>query len=453
MTPGQQWTAALALLLATAVLMYGVPARRVRGVVAQAPPVVPSPGATPSEEAAPPPPAESVASGPVPVGVPAPADPPPPPTAAAPPGPGDAPSVVATPAPAAGRRFEPPRVVAVVGEPAAVPGGADERAMADAHMRGAPFDATTYTLTGEPGDCDAIVRAGTVVIAGHGLGDDLTRCLSARGVVVVAHAVTGSRTDRSGGGVVSTRRALRDSLVDLASRLVRTGDLDGRVAIAADVEHRAAVEAAVAPMRRAGADVVGIAFLGADADVPGAVVDVAQRDVETVVFATSVSRQSAWVLKHSLLDPAMRYVVADAADAVVEEGYPATFSGSVAATAVRVPWFARTHGATPPQRACDAAYPPGALDDATAVFLSYLWCQHVQLVATAVATARAADVPVGDVIGKVSLPSPATSDLGATGDGTFGPVADAVLRWTASCRCWTEDEPFQERAAMRRGGP
>lgn len=435
MTPGQRWTSALALLLTTAVLAYGAPVARVPSPSQASTPTgaaEPSSRATFPTAAAPPAsePA-AVQAGPLFVA----ASPPAPPTARS-----------AEPAPTAGGEptppatFRPPRVVAAV-RPAAVPGDDGEASVAEAHLADATFEATTMVVGEGGAGCDEISATGDVVIAGHGLDDDLTACLVGRGVLVVAHDARGERRDEAGRGqVVSTRRSVRDSLVDLAVTLGPQA-VPGRVGVVAGAAHAEQVDAAVPAMRAAGVDVVTTAVVAGSEDVPAAVVGFVGEDVSTVVFAVAVDQQSAWAGVHSLLDD-VRYVVADADDAIVEEGYPVSFSGALAHTRTRVPWFARTHGVTPAQEVCDHRRESGALDGSAELVRSYLWCQHVELLDAALAVARAEDVPLGDAIRRVRLMSPLTSDLAALPDGSFGPTEHAVLEWVAGCRCWTEKRPF-----------
>jgi hypothetical protein len=70
----------------------------------------------------------------------------------------------------------------------------------------------------------------------------------------------------------------------------------------------------------------------------------------------------------------------------------------------------------------------------------YAWCQHLDLIATALASGR----PVADAVRTGEVDSPLTSPL-ATRGTTWGPTLDAVLEYDGGCGCFTESRPFAPR--------
>ncbi len=476
LTPGQQWTTALVLVLATAVVVYGTPASRVIGVRSPQP-------ATPAAAPAPSGDLDAETSGEPAAGggssfEPIGATPPPAPSGG---GPVDPTGGSGEPGTDdgdggdegngddgnggdgddgddgnGGEPFVAPHVVAAVRGGDAAPGETDEATIAERYLGETDLEWTTVVLDEEDAPCEALTAAGDVVVAADGLDEELTTCITDAGLDVVAYDVRGG-TDGTGGtggddgdddgsgSVVSTRRSLSDSLVDLAERLGDGDALSGDVGIAADEAHREQVEDAVARVADAGVDVTATAYLEDESDVPPAVLDFAGQGISTVVFATDVSKQSAWATQQSVLDPGVRYVVVDAADSVVDESYPPVFDGALAHTSVRVPWFSRTHGSTPTQDACREIHEPGDAAGDDELVLAYQWCQHVELVDSGVAEAESSGAGLDDALRSVEVASPLTSDLGPLADETFGPGEDAVLRWAADCGCWVEEQAFEER--------
>jgi hypothetical protein len=251
--------------------------------------------------------------------------------------------------------------------------------------------------------------------------------------------------------VVSTRRGLTDSLVDLGGWGVSSGTLKGRVGIVSVKSAAPAVAAAGPRLRDLGVNVVATAYVADDttaaADIANAVLDFAAKQVATVVFAAPVADQRIWVNDAALLSPGTRYVVSDAFDAVANEAYTPNFDGALAYTSLRVPWFARSHGPTTFQAGCDATWTQTATVPATApgdeTLRVYEWCTNVGLVSSVL---RALDVSdPAAALRAQAAPSAFTSDLGPLAAGGCGPTQDAVLVWRAGCACWQESTPFTTR--------
>lgn len=312
-------------------------------------------------------------------------------------------------------------------------------------------DATFVELGDDPAAACRAASSATVVVAGAGrLPAELRRCLVAGGVAVVAYDDAGDlRGPAAGGTVLSTRRGVADAVADLARwGLGAGGSLKGRkVGVVGTTDVRPDVEPVIQRLAAEGLNVVASSWLPATGarDTSAGVLAFAQAGVEVTLFAAPVDLQREWAQQGSLLSPAMRYVVADTADSVVEESYPLLMDGAVTVTAGRVPWFARTHGATAEQQDCRQSWDgraPGAQPAATAAALVRLfaWCQHAALTASGLSFGG---TPAA--FRALRVPSPLTSDLGPLQGGGWGPTADAVLTWRASCSCWTETRPFKAR--------
>jgi hypothetical protein len=160
--------------------------------------------------------------------------------------------------------------------------------------------------------------------------------------------------------------------------------------------------------------------------------------------------QQRWLLAAGALGASFRYVVSDVDDGVVNERYPPTFDGALAHTTVRVPWYARAHGATTQQAACDATWDENVTPATTLPSEQldvYAWCQHVQMLSAAFIASMMTGQSVVDELATLPFPSPLTSDLRALGAGDYGPAQDAVLVWQASCACWMEQVAFANRAS------
>jgi hypothetical protein len=132
-------------------------------------------------------------------------------------------------------------------------------------------------------------------------------------------------------------------------------------------------------------------------------------------------------------------VVADAADSIVNEAYPPSFDGAVAVSPVVTPWSDRAGEPNPQRAACRQRWirsqtPPQFLDAAEEVRV-LAWCQLLAIAAdvepgeAAALLGRAADSLLTTPLGP--LPAPAT----------WGPTASVLLRWSALCRCWSEEAP------------
>lgn len=457
MTPGQRWTATLAIAYVVTVLWFGAPARQVFVEEAAAAPE-PADALSPRPDA----PRESGAV-PAPVGD----DGPDPPSVASPSVPPVSPAPTGRPSQPVGDTGtptvalpDPPRVIAIAAPADAVdvPGRGDA-AMAAAFLDGASFDATVTTVGPDPAArCAEVAAASDVVIASEGIGA-ITHCLVASGVHVVAFDERGDdRGDGPGSGgrghVVSTRRGVEATLLDLGRWGVASGSLRGKVGVVGTTAAEEAIARAVTGLERLGVDVAETAYLGeapaSFAEMSEAVRRFAAAGVEVVVFATDVAHQRQWVGLYSVLRPGARYVVSDVVDGVRDETYPPLFEGALAHTSLRVPWFARDRGETPMQKGCRErweAHVGGEMRAGETVRV-FAWCQHVRLVEAALA-AVGPDAPLSDALRVLRVGSPLTSDLGPLPGDRYGPTQDAVLVWRSSCGCWREQRPFAPRAAVR----
>jgi hypothetical protein len=442
LTPGQRWTAALAVVLALSLALFGLPRRViVRGLAAPAAEAsgARAAGATGPRHAVPP---TTLASGPFLIGG----------TGGAivvggglagAPNVPSAPALgITSPAPAV------PRVVALVRSGDDPLPDRDDRAVALAFLSEAPFRATVLTIGQDPALCAKAVAAGDVVVAGEGLDPALRACLVAAGRTVLSYDERGGTAN---GLVVSTRRDVIRGLVEAAVLARDAKGVAGKVGVVAASDLQPQVDAAVPLLRAAGFRVDSVAYLSAAqpallADVATGVRRFATDDVTTVVFAASVDQQNAWIAQEAVLMPGVRYVVADARDSVTNESYGPMFASALAVTSNRVAWFAREHGETTAQRACRDRFTPHeqfAVDlDGTELARVFMWCEHVALLGRALAVS-ASGVPLGDALRRGAV-SPLTSDLGTRAAGDFGPLQDAVLRWQTSCRCWQQARPFED---------
>jgi hypothetical protein len=396
-TREQRWNAALAVLLSVLLLLFGWPSSRdeADAVVAgadQAPSTapVPMPTSTPGLDRLPlePP-------------VAAPARP--------------SPGVSLTPPP-----LQALRVAAVVAAP--VSGAPSEAAVAHELVPSATLvDATTDL-------CHVLPQRADLVLAAHDLSAAVRACLQRARVTVLAFDSAGSA-----GSLFSLRRSLFDSLLDQGPLLT------GRVGVVGESGSAETVRRAVERLRSAGHDVVATTLLhaGADADTAGVVqgvADFAVARVETVLFAVSVANQSTWV-QTSLLP--QRFVVADAADAIVDEAYPDAFDGGLSRTTTKGAWFSRAHGSSALERSCRETVARLAPDGTTAV----RWCALAQA-AHRLRSPRAAGMSVASQLQRLTLTTPTSSDVGAHGT-SWGPYAVAEVAWHKDCGCFRESVPFQ----------
>ena len=431
LSPGQRWTASLACALAVVVLAFGLPegARVLVREPAAAAAATPAPNG-PAPVAEGPAAAEGPANTQAPTGAGAPADP------------GGA-TDPASPLPSAGGTEGPaaaPGVVALVSPARPVPDPRGDEALARRYLAAASLPAEVVAIAEDGPTCAAVITAGTLAIASGALAAPLRRCLTEGGVSVISF-------DHAGGadGVLATRRGAAASLLDTAARLRRAAPLTGRVGIVVDRSLRPAVDAVLPALRRRGVDVVDVVSLSGDdagSEITAAVLGFAGNDIGTVVFATTVRNQGLWAAQHVVVRPGVRFVVADAFDSIVEEGYPAVFDGAVAVTSIAVPWSDRGGDVPAPRQRCldvweaDQAAPLPL--EGLALQRALAWCQHILLAAAAVG---------GQPLAEVELPSILTSRLGPLpGDARFGPQEDAVLRWRAACACWEREQPFAERS-------
>jgi hypothetical protein len=439
MTPGQRWTAVLAMTLTVLVLIFGLPRRVIvvpgaEGVAgaaassqgAAAPPVGgPSPGLAGLEPAGPPSLQQTLA-------------------AVLPPAPG-VPGGVSAPQGAASS------FVALVRVGDRPEPGHDDASIAKTFLARAGIVATIVPLGAPTPDvCRVAAGAGNVVLAVVPLDPALRDCLVNAGATVLAFDSGGDRPPAgSGGQVLSTRRGVLDSLLDLGRWGSGSGALGGRVGLVVDDAMRDSVPAVVAGYRAAGLDVVATATVADDpasSTVSDGVRAFASQGVQVAVLAAPVAVQDRWVAAAAVIAPSLHHVVSDAFDGVINEDYPPSFDGSLAHTSLRVPWFARAHGSAPEQTAClqtwqATATPSTALsaDEQESVFA---WCEETSMTSTAIRQTGA----FADAVRATTFASPLTSSVGPSPDGHWGPIQDAVLVWHASCLCWQEKQPFTERS-------
>jgi len=421
LTGGQRWTASLMAGLAVVVLAFGMPARS--GVVGPsvreaapvasggrtgdtvAPPeVAPAPGGgngTGSSGAG------RTVRGPGPV--------PDAPIAAEEP---------AGPAPAAGDPQ--PSVVALVD-----PEAPDDRAMAEQFLGDAGLAVQVVPREDPASTCGA-VPAGSLVVSAHGLPPELRSCVESGG----GRTLSWDDAPDPGGPSLSTRRGAARSLLDAAG----TVEPAGVTALVGDERLRPALEPVVAAAGAAGLRIDVERWLGDDGDAATAALDLAADGVGTVVFATTVDRQSVIASQLRIFAPALQVVVLDAADAVVDGAYPPTLEGARAVTSVRHPWHpapSELRSSCLDRWAADDEPDPAA--DGDAELRALLWCQHADL-------ARA--LLDGEDVASGERQSSVTTALGPLPDGGFGPTVATVATWAADCGCW---EQPAVRAAGRGG--
>ena len=206
-----------------------------------------------------------------------------------------------------------------------------------------------------PDVCRAAAAAGNVVLDAVGLDPALRDCLVNAGTTVLGFDGGGDRPPAGATGqVLSVRRGVVDSLVDLGSWGAQSGDLSGRVGLVLDDTERDAAAPVVAAYRAAGIDVAATALVSSDpssSSVSDGVRSFASKGVAVAVLAAPVAVQDRWVAAAAALAPGLRHVASDAFDGVTNETYPPSFDGALAHTSLRVPWFARAHGQAPEQTA------------------------------------------------------------------------------------------------------
>ena len=431
LTAGQRWTSGIAVAVAGAVLLCGLPADVVRGAAALgalAGPLAPQsaaavgtpttgqPAVGPGQGAALPPRAGAAGTASLPAVVP----------------PADA-------------SMGPPslRAVALVRSGDGPP-GRDDAGIAAAFVDSAGFPITTVQLGSEPAaTCAAVTRAGSVALAGSTLAPALRDCLIGRGVTVLSYDETGTTMPTSQGGrLLSTRVGEAAALLDLANWGLRDGALRGKVGIVAAADRKATLAPALAAVKAAGVHVVATVWSSGDVNVTDAL-SLQQAGATTVVLAAPVAAQRSLLAGAALVGYRPSYVVADVADAVADESYPPTFDGAVARTTLRVPWQARADGSTREQTRCDdlwhrKATPPVTLPGEQVRV--YAWCEAVSALGAAERAAAVTGLDPAAALARMRLPSPLTLDLGPTGAG-WGPSRRAVLVWHSTCACWSERSP------------
>lgn len=331
--------------------------------------------------------------------------------------------------------------------------GHDESSIANVFIgRAGVANVTTITLDpAVPDLCARVLTAGKLVLAGEALPVTLRSCLIQGGATVIAFDADGDAPPTAGGGqVLSTRRGLEESLIDLGRWGKASGALAGKVGVIGARSSAFATDAAIVRMRSMGIKVVSAVYLDGSSptEVPDSVRDFVSNGVDVVLFAAPMDTQRRWVAQASVLGRPFTYVVSDAHDAIKDETYPAVFDGTLAHTSLRVPWYTRSHAETIVQSTCRttweaATVPPRTLSTSELISV-FIWCQHANLV---LAATRATEqgMAFGTALRSIILESPLTSDLGPTVGGGYGPTQDAVLVWRASCSCWMESRPFADR--------
>ena len=415
LTPGQRWTAALAMVLVILILLFGMPTQVVIEPVAPALASPSSDGGTGGTRAggaaaSPSTPGSAAGSGGGEYVLP--------PSSSS--GDGGTSSSAGAGASSDEGSSAPsaPFAVAVVLGTGGLPG------RGDAEMAAAFVGPSTAVPAG--GDCGA-AGAATLVVSPDPLDAELVSCLVGRGTTVVAPHPDGSATPHR----LSTRRGAAAALADVASLV------SGRVGVVLG----ASLESSLRPALSRLPNVVATAVVEDPvADVADGVQAFVAARVQTVVFAVPVDVQRRWVGQQSVLGAPGRWVVADVYDAVASEAYPPMFDGALAVTSSRLPWYARDHGETPEQTACADKWaevaPPGMLPGESARVLA--WC----LLGSVVAAARG-----GSPLAGATVASPTTSSLGPLPGGGWGPTEDATLVWRSECGCWRERTPFRVRTA------
>jgi hypothetical protein len=229
------------------------------------------------------------------------------------------------------------------------------------------------------------------------------------------------------------------------------GALKGRVGIVVDESVRPLLGAVEQEWAARGIEVAGVSGVPAGAGEPAAIADgvrkFATAGVEVVVFALPVDAQRQWLAQEAVLLPAVRHVVSDLFNGVIDEAYLPSFDGATAHTSLREPWWSREKGETPEQSVCRQTWEAAGRTTLSAERVQvFAWCQHVALVATAL-IASETGTPFAQAMRRAAMISPLTSDLGALPDGGYGPAADVALTWRTSCTCWASTGGFEARPA------
>ena len=340
--------------------------------------------------------------------------------------------------------------VLTAGNPSGLP-GRDDASIAAAFFGPAQFPWKQLDVSGDPAAaCAAAVAVGQVAVASHDLPPALRDCLLGHGTTVLAFDQSGGRAGSGGGALVSTRRGDTATLVDLARWGVASRSLTGRVGLVGDAARRADIIPALSGMRGAGVHVVATAWVGGSTSAADQVTAFERAGVEQVVFAAPVQTQDTWLGQAASQGALFHYVVSDVDDGVVNESYPPTFDGTLAHTSLRIPWYARSHGATARQQQCTgqwtaAATPAVLLPSETAPV--YAWCEEAAVLSAVYASAPSSVSRLAAVISQLRVDSPLTANLGPLAGGGWGPTQDAVLVWRAACECWQEAQPFRSRTA------
>ena len=341
----------------------------------------------------------------------------------------------------------PATVVALTlpGSPVATP--RDDSAKAKAALATAVFKWAEVPDSGAAASvCGKAAQTGSIVLAAHPLSSALEQCLLSSGVAVVSPSPRGTRRLPGGGLSLSLRHLGVNRTI-----VRRTGRPRGADALSRRGVGFGDRVSAVGVVRQHGLDVAATAWLGSSSSasaVLGAVRQFAAAKVETVVFGAPVAVQQRWVAAATAPVADFSYLVSDVDDGVLDERYPPTFDGALAHTSLRVPWYSRDHTQTAEQEFCATQWtskqtPPAELPDEQVPVDE--WCEGVSLLNGAISGAVFGSGNLMATLTTMRMASPLTSDVGPLRDATWGPTADAVLTWQATCTCWQQRIGFQTR--------
>lgn len=422
-TPGQRWTAGLAIALAVVVLAFGLPhpVRLVAPSVAAAP-TSPEPADGNPRPARPASPITDLAVQPEREPAPAVAAP----TTTAAPG---------APAPAP----RPFGVVALV-DPNAGQGDRTDGAMARRYLAAAGVDATVVELGDPFTTCDA-ARKATLAIAAAEVPTAVRECLRERDITLVSWRDDALLAPVAGD--IATRRGAARSLVDTARRI--GDDLGSRVVLVADERLRPSLEAAMPAARRAGLELVSSVWIEPDQQPsPAIALDLAGDEVTGVVFATSSANRSTIGSQLKTVRPGVALAVLDVLESVTAAAHPVLLDGMKAVTSVQFPWHP---GASELRAACEdeweeAQTPPLALSTAELV-RALAWCQHVAIADAARDRLAAHGGDLATTLASLVVESPLTTRLERGRVASLEPTGVVVARWSSACTCWRADGSFE----------
>jgi len=437
-TPGQVWTAGLAVTLSLTVVTFGLPPQRQilvqQAAPAAAPAVVDVQSAAPADVEQPPPVVSAPVDTPV-FGAPVLSAPAPAPV----PEPAQEPSAAPVPPPAV-QALAPPDVLLLADASSRPPSRSDaDMATAIAAARGIDARLVTADLT-DPATC-GLVPAGALVVTSFGVGPLVRDCLKAAGALLLG-LDDGGLTPGDALSL-STGPGTTESLVETGAWIVRDGLATGQIGLVTTERIQPYVDDALVRMAADGLELAQVVYLPESGDGEAAVSDAvlafSRAGITTVVFAAPVDLQRRWVLKASLVAPDTQYFVADTRDSILDEQYPPGFAGAMAHTVMRAPWENRANGDSARQAGCRAdwttAAPPAPLSEAE-VTRAFAWCQHLALAADALA-GLASGVPLAErllateVMPLLTTAFPWAADVGMA-------AQRVTVVWASDCLCWQQ---------------